>query len=155
VAHCSFTWWFVLQVRAVLALRTRTLRMIQIHGTMHTDVTTVSLQVSYGGSSYSLYNILTGSSGICEKLLPLHFFSHKCSVLLHILQAMPWPMQLVTSLGLHPSQFMWDLWWTKLHYDRFVLKFFGFPLSVSCHSGCLCLIHNLVMNEMPVSDRNS
>jgi hypothetical protein len=24
---------------------------------------------------------------------------------------------------------MWDLWWTKWHWDRFLSEFFGFPLS--------------------------
>jgi hypothetical protein len=28
---------------------------------------------------------------------------------------------------------MWDLWWTKLHWDRFFSPFFGFPLSISFH----------------------
>jgi hypothetical protein len=28
---------------------------------------------------------------------------------------------------------MWDLWWTKWHWDRFVPEYFGFPLSVSFH----------------------
>jgi hypothetical protein len=28
---------------------------------------------------------------------------------------------------------MWDLWWTKWHWDRFFPEFFGFPLSVSFH----------------------
>jgi hypothetical protein len=28
---------------------------------------------------------------------------------------------------------MWDLWWTKWHWDRFFFEFFGFPLSVSFH----------------------
>jgi hypothetical protein len=26
---------------------------------------------------------------------------------------------------------MWDLWWTKWHWDRFFPEYFGFPLSVS------------------------
>jgi hypothetical protein len=26
---------------------------------------------------------------------------------------------------------MWDLWWTKWHWDRFFLEYFGFPLSFS------------------------
>jgi hypothetical protein len=26
---------------------------------------------------------------------------------------------------------MWDLWWTKWHWVRFFLEFFGFPLSIS------------------------
>jgi hypothetical protein len=39
--------WCVFQVRAVLAVRMRTLRMIQIHGTMHIGVSTALLQVSY------------------------------------------------------------------------------------------------------------
>jgi hypothetical protein len=30
---------------------------------------------------------------------------------------------------------MWDLWWTKWHWDRFFYKFFSFPLSVSSHHG--------------------
>jgi hypothetical protein len=25
---------------------------------------------------------------------------------------------------------MWDLWWTKWHWDRFFSEFFGFPLSI-------------------------
>ena len=36
-----------LQVRAVLGVKMRTLRMIQIHGTMHIGVSTALLQVSY------------------------------------------------------------------------------------------------------------
>jgi hypothetical protein len=28
---------------------------------------------------------------------------------------------------------MWDLWWTKWHWDRFFYEFFGFPLSISFH----------------------
>jgi hypothetical protein len=27
-------------------------------------------------------------------------------------------------------QSMWDLWWTKWHWDRFLAEFFGFPLSI-------------------------
>ena len=26
---------------------------------------------------------------------------------------------------------MWDLWWTKWHWDRFLPEYFGFPLSIS------------------------
>jgi uncharacterized membrane protein YiaA len=26
---------------------------------------------------------------------------------------------------------MWDLWWTKWHWDRFFSEYFGFPLSIS------------------------
>lgn len=37
----------IFQVRAVLAVKMRTLRMIQIHGTMHIGVNTALLQVSY------------------------------------------------------------------------------------------------------------
>jgi hypothetical protein len=32
---------------------------------------------------------------------------------------------------------MWDLWWTKWHWDRFFPEYFGFPLSISFH---LCSI---------------
>jgi hypothetical protein len=28
---------------------------------------------------------------------------------------------------------MWDLWWTKWHWDRFFSWYFGFPLSNSFH----------------------
>jgi hypothetical protein len=30
-----------------------------------------------------------------------------------------------------PGQSMWDLWWTKWHWDRFFPEYFGFLLSVS------------------------
>jgi hypothetical protein len=32
-----------------------------------------------------------------------------------------------------PSQSMWDLWWTKWHWDMFFSELFGFPLSISFH----------------------
>jgi hypothetical protein len=32
-----------------------------------------------------------------------------------------------------PGQSMWDLWWTKWHWDRFFLAYFGFPLPISFH----------------------
>jgi hypothetical protein len=28
---------------------------------------------------------------------------------------------------------MWDLWWTKWHWDRVFPEYFGFPLSISFH----------------------
>jgi hypothetical protein len=28
---------------------------------------------------------------------------------------------------------MWDLWWTKWHWDRFFSEYFGFALSISFH----------------------
>jgi hypothetical protein len=28
---------------------------------------------------------------------------------------------------------MWNLWWTKWHWDRFFPEYFGFPLSISIH----------------------
>jgi hypothetical protein len=28
-------------------------------------------------------------------------------------------------LGLHPGQSVWDLWWTKLHWDRVFFEFFS------------------------------
>jgi hypothetical protein len=35
--------------------------------------------------------------------------------------------------GSIPGQSMWDLWWTKWHWDRFLPEYFGFPLSLSFH----------------------
>jgi hypothetical protein len=32
---------------------------------------------------------------------------------------------------------MWDLWWTKWHWDRFFSEYFGFPLSISFHRCCV------------------
>jgi hypothetical protein len=29
-----------------------------------------------------------------------------------------------------PGQSMWDLWWTKWHWDRFFPEYFGYPLSI-------------------------
>jgi hypothetical protein len=31
------------------------------------------------------------------------------------------------------GQSMWDLWWTKWHWDKFFSEYFGFPLSISFH----------------------
>jgi hypothetical protein len=33
---------------------------------------------------------------------------------------------------------IWDLWWTKWHWDRFFIQYFSFPLSISFHQ---CSIH--------------
>jgi hypothetical protein len=30
---------------------------------------------------------------------------------------------------------MWDVWWTKWLWDRYVSEFFGFTLSISFHHG--------------------
>jgi hypothetical protein len=38
-----------------------------------------------------------------------------------------------------PGQFMWDLWWTNWHWDRFFSKFLGFVLSVSFHCGSILI----------------
>jgi hypothetical protein len=35
--------------------------------------------------------------------------------------------------GWIPGQSMWDLWWTKWHWDRFFPEYFGFPLSIAFH----------------------
>jgi hypothetical protein len=35
---------------------------------------------------------------------------------------------------------MWDLWWTKWHWDSFLSEFFDFPPSISFHCGTI-LIH--------------
>jgi hypothetical protein len=35
--------------------------------------------------------------------------------------------------GSIPGQSMWDLWWTKRHWDRFFSEYFGFTLSMSFH----------------------
>jgi hypothetical protein len=32
-----------------------------------------------------------------------------------------------------PTAELWDLWWTKWHWDRFFPDYFGFPLSISFH----------------------
>jgi hypothetical protein len=41
---------------------------------------------------------------------------------------------------------MWDLWWTKWHWDRFCSQYFAFPLSVSFHQcSILIFIHTLLL----------
>ena len=35
--------------------------------------------------------------------------------------------------GSVPGHSMWDLWWTKWHWDRFFPEYFGFPLSILFH----------------------
>jgi hypothetical protein len=32
---------------------------------------------------------------------------------------------------------MWDVWWKKWHWDRFLSKFFSFTLSVSFNHGSI------------------
>jgi hypothetical protein len=33
-------------------------------------------------------------------------------------------------MGSRPEKSMWDLWWTKWHWDRFFSESFGIPLSI-------------------------
>jgi hypothetical protein len=37
--------------------------------------------------------------------------------------------------GLYPGQSMWNLWWTKWHWDRFYSEFFSYSRSISFHCG--------------------
>jgi hypothetical protein len=47
-----------------------------------------------------------------------------------------------------PGQSMWDLWWTKWHWDRFLSEYFSFPLSVSFHHcSILIFIYILLLPE--------
>jgi hypothetical protein len=47
----------------------------------------------------------------------------------------PWLRRLAAGLppGSIPGQSIWDLRWTKWHWDRFFSEYFGFPLSISLH----------------------
>jgi hypothetical protein len=49
---------------------------------------------------------------------------------------------------------MWDLWWTKYHWDRFFSKFFSFPVYI-IPSGLQTHIYNLGMNNMPAGGHSS
>jgi hypothetical protein len=41
-----------------------------------------------------------------------------------------WGLQSPASHRGGPGQSMWDMWWTKWHWDRFFSEFFGFPPSI-------------------------
>ena len=43
-------------------------------------------------------------------------------------------------MGSIPAQFMWGLWSTKWHWDRFFSEYYGFPLPVPFHQGCTVII---------------
>jgi hypothetical protein len=53
------------------------------------------------------------------------------------------------------GQTMWDLSWTKWHWDRFLVRVRRFSLSVSFHRVCIrsCIIWRT--NNRPVSGRSS
>jgi hypothetical protein len=42
---------------------------------------------------------------------------------------------------------MWDLWWTKWHWDRFFSKFFNFLLPISFHQGSILIYIILGINN--------
>jgi len=46
-----------------------------------------------------------------------------------------------------PGQSMWDLWWTKWHWDRILSQYFTLLLSVSCHH-CAILIDSLMVSAL-------
>jgi hypothetical protein len=52
------------------------------------------------------------------------------------LRAVPWLRRLVAGLsarrpGFDPGSAMWDLWWTKWHWDMGFPQYFSVPLSIS------------------------
>jgi hypothetical protein len=49
---------------------------------------------------------------------------------------------------------MWDLWWTKWHWDRIFFEFLGFSLSISFHRVCSYL-YIWEMNNRTVGGRSS
>jgi hypothetical protein len=58
--------------------------------------------------------------------------------------------------GSRPGQSVWDLWWTKWHWDTFFNEFFGFPLSVSSfHQRSILLYLHLGKNNRSVGSRSS
>jgi hypothetical protein len=74
--------------------------------------------------------------------------------------AVPWLRRLVAGLSPRspvslPGQSMWDLWWTKWHWDRLFSEFFGFPLSISFHRRSAYSYIICGMNNMPVSGSSS
>jgi hypothetical protein len=50
---------------------------------------------------------------------------------------------------------MWDLWWTKWHWDKFFSKLFGFPLSVLFHQGSILIYIIREKKNRPVGGRSS
>jgi hypothetical protein len=50
---------------------------------------------------------------------------------------------------------MWDLWWTKWHWERFFSEFFCFPLSIPFHRRSPYSYIIRVMNNMSVSGSSS
>jgi hypothetical protein len=51
---------------------------------------------------------------------------------------------------------MWDLWWTKWHWDRFISEIFGFFLSMSFHCNSpYSYSYHPATNNMPVGNRSS
>jgi hypothetical protein len=43
--------------------------------------------------------------------------------------------------GFVSGQSMWDLWWTKWHWDRVFSEFFGFAVSMSFHRSFILIYH--------------
>ena len=55
----------------------------------------------------------------------------------------PWPRPSVAGTSLQRTGFDSSQWWTKWHWDRFLCRYFGFPLPVSFHP-CSIRIHSSV-----------
>jgi hypothetical protein len=58
------------------------------------------------------------------------------------------PLTAEGRLGSCPGQSLWDLWWTKWHWD-WVFSEFGFPLSVSFRHGSPYTCVTWRMNNWP------
>jgi hypothetical protein len=81
-------------------------------------------------------------------------------ILSQMYKAVPWLRRLVAGLSpwrpsLLPVQSMWDLWWTKWHWERFFLKFFSFTLSSAFRCGFPDAYISRQTNNRPVSGCSS
>jgi len=50
--------------------------------------------------------------------------------------------------ALIPGQFMWVLWWTEWHCDRFFSKYFGYPLSAQFYQCSVLILHSSTISTI-------
>jgi hypothetical protein len=88
---------------------------------------------------------------ICMNVITMHgHLNIKCTYNALLLLCYP---RLSLNIPSFPDQSMWDLWWTKWHWDRFDSKYCYFLISVSFHQSLFIhsFIHSFISDEWYIS----
>jgi hypothetical protein len=90
---------------------------------------------SSGGMILTGENRRTSSNATCSTTNPHGLTRFHCRAIAYL--GCQSPASHSGVLGLHLAKSMWDLWWIKWHWERFLYEFLGVSPYISFHHGSL------------------